>query len=137
LQICLNLALNAQQALTSRKVRTFSISAEREGEWVRVDFSNPGPKISNAAGLFTAKMPGAKGDGLGLYVSKSIALANGGELSYLFEGGQNRFRLLLPVSALRPAAIAPRREERQDFAGTNRRRADDRNEWQEAHPYSG
>ena len=82
-------------------------------------------------------MPGAKGDGLGLYVSKSIARANGGELGYQYEGGQNRFRLLLPVSALRPAAKAPRREERQDFAGTNRRRVDDRSEWKEAHPYSG
>ena len=130
-QVVLNLVVNAQQALESAQgVRRLQVSTGVEDlapgrephVWLRVTDNGPGVPAAVRERLFepffTTKAAGF-GTGLGLSVSRSIALEHGGELVLEsaepdFEGGAC-FRMSLPISgaagphgeATSPGAASP------------------------------
>jgi signal transduction histidine kinase len=105
-QVLYNLLLNAVQAMDGGGVLT--VSARTDGDRVVVDVADTGPgippgfeqKIFDA--LFTTK---ARGIGLGLAVSRSLAEANHGRLDVASRPGAGaRFTLTLPSAAAGTAA---------------------------------
>jgi two-component system NtrC family sensor kinase len=102
-QVLLNLTLNAVHALESRAGGTITVAAWIEDERVRLKMEDDGPGVDESARerlfepFFTTKVDGA-GTGLGLAVSREIAVAHGGML--WFEpaaSGGAAFLLDLPV----------------------------------------
>jgi signal transduction histidine kinase len=107
-QILVNLLTNAAQAMPDEEgAVTARARTVGEGE-VRLEVIDTGEGISPAnlgrvfEPLFTTR---ARGIGLGLAVSRSLALANGGDLSVESTPGEgSRFTLTLPASAARASA---------------------------------
>jgi len=98
-QIVLNLLTNAVQAIDGPgKVE---IRASTDGDKVHLDVADSGPGVPKEnlekifEPLFTTK---ARGIGLGLAVSRTLARANGGDLVVSNTGGGAVFRLTLPVA---------------------------------------
>lgn len=106
-QILTNLVGNALDAVSRRGGRV-RISCFSDEGWAAATVEDDGPGIDEALqeGLFTAyatsKEPG-KGAGLGLYISRKLAVEMGGSLEFTSEPGSTRFRLKLPA-AVSPAA---------------------------------
>lgn len=107
-QVCLNLALNAFDAMAGnpeQRARVLTVAARIEGERVLVTFEDSGSGIAAEHGarlfqpFFTTKQPG-QGTGLGLSVSHRIIRDHGGALTFenRREGGA-RFRFDLPLEA--------------------------------------
>lgn len=103
-QVVLNLVLNAEQAMrSSRQGGTLSVKTECTAEGaVVVEVKDDGPGVPAAlAGrvfepFFSTK--GAKGSGLGLWVSSGIVQAHGGSLQVRsVEGRGTVFTIVLPV----------------------------------------
>lgn len=99
-QIVLNLVTNAVQAMEDR-CGNVTIGAEAVGQFVRLEVRDSGPGIAPGdlerifEPLFTTK---ARGIGLGLAVSRSLAQVNGGRLwAANHPMGGAVFRLELPV----------------------------------------
>ena len=99
-QVIDNLLTNAAQAIDGRG--TIKVRARRAGEFVAVEVSDTGPGVApeNASRifepLFTTK---ARGIGLGLALSKTLAQANGGDLTLVSGAGESaRFTFTVPVS---------------------------------------
>lgn len=82
LQVFVNLARNAQQALEGRPRREASVSAAVENDLVVVRFRDTGPGVAHPEELFRPFQPGAHSSGLGLFVSRAIVRAHGGNLRY-------------------------------------------------------
>jgi signal transduction histidine kinase len=100
-QIMLNLLTNAQQAMEPTG-GTITVRARAAGPNVVIDVEDDGPGISAEIiekifePLFTTK---ARGIGLGLAVSKSLAEANGGQLTVTSRLGKGAtFSLALPAT---------------------------------------
>lgn len=103
-QILFNLIVNAAQALREAGIRgELTISVQREEGAVSIHVSDNGPGIpaDKATQLFkpffTTK---ASGTGLGLVLSRNLALKMGGNLEYMMNNDSNgaHFRLTLPVT---------------------------------------
>ena len=100
-QIVLNLLTNAVQAIDgSGRVQ---IRGKADGDWVHLEVADSGPGVPSQyvdkifEPLFTTK---ARGIGLGLAVSRTLARANGGDLTVLTGAGAGAvFRLTLPNAA--------------------------------------
>jgi signal transduction histidine kinase len=99
-QIILNLLTNAVQALDGSG--TVSVRIGRNAAVATVDVIDSGPGVPAAnlerifEPLFTTK---ARGIGLGLAVSRTLARANDGELSVFSPPGEGAtFRLVLPIA---------------------------------------
>ncbi len=110
LQVLLNLAVNAAQAVgsTGRVV----LRTRGEGEWAIVEVEDTGPGIPPEVAqhlfepFFTTK-PEGEGTGLGLSISRQIAVEHGGELTFESEVGKGTcFRLRLPAKS-RPRRDRP------------------------------
>lgn len=114
-QVFLNLLLNAEQAIRSRRdsgaitVRVFRAEPGR----VCVQVEDDGPGISPAAlpyifdPFFTTK-PGEHGTGLGLAIAQTIVREHGGEIQVEnIPGGGASFQLFLPVASEAVPAEAP------------------------------
>jgi C4-dicarboxylate-specific signal transduction histidine kinase len=82
LQVFLNLARNAQQALEGRPGAELRVSAEMESDLVVVRFRDNGPGVVRPEELFRPFQPGAAKTGLGLYVSRAMVRSHGGGLRY-------------------------------------------------------
>ena len=102
-QVLDNLFSNALQAINGSPAGTVRVRARSTGDgFVRVEVSDTGPGISREhfskifEPLFTTK---ARGIGLGLALSKSLAQANGGDLAIVSAPEQSAtFALTLPVA---------------------------------------
>jgi signal transduction histidine kinase len=100
-QVMDNLLTNALEAMDGKGI--VRVKARRTGSFVNVEVSDTGPGVT--AGnetrifepLYTTK---AHGTGLGLALSKSLAQANGGDLTLASQAGEGAtFVLTLPVTA--------------------------------------
>ncbi len=98
-QVLVNLFANAVQAM--EEGGTLTIEAESREGMVRVHVSDSGPGVDDEnrdkifEPLFTTK---ARGIGLGLAVSRSLARANGGELTLDSQPGEGaRFTVTMPT----------------------------------------
>jgi len=96
-RVLLNLALNACEAMKGEGKLT--LAARRAGDAVEIEVRDEGPGLApeTVAHLFEPFRSGRGSTGLGLWISRSIVLANGGALA-----GENaepkgaRFRIQLP-----------------------------------------
>ncbi|HET9992515.1 MAG TPA: HAMP domain-containing sensor histidine kinase, partial [Kofleriaceae bacterium] len=99
-QILINLLDNA--AFAAGPGGTAFVSARREGATFQLDVWDTGPGVPLELAerifdpFFTTKPPG-QGTGLGLSVSRRIALNHGGDLRIVRIDGKSVFRLELPV----------------------------------------
>ena len=82
LQVFLNLARNAQRAIAAAPRRELAVEASTERDLVVVRFRDTGPGVSNPELLFQPFQSGENSVGLGLYISRAILRAHGGELRY-------------------------------------------------------
>lgn len=82
LQAFLNIAQNSLRAVQDCPVRELSIEVSVEQEKAFIRFRDTGPGISDPLHLFEPFQPGADGSGLGLYVSRAVLRAYGGDLRY-------------------------------------------------------
>jgi two-component system, LuxR family, sensor kinase FixL len=98
MQVFINLARNSRRALESAGRREIRISAGLESDVVVVRFRDTGPGVQHAEELFKPFQPGAYSAGLGLYISRAILRAHGGELRYEKEASGSCFAVeLWPV----------------------------------------
>ncbi|MBL8842908.1 MAG: PAS domain S-box protein [Planctomycetes bacterium] len=107
-QVCLNLALNAFDAMSANppsRERVLAVGTRREGDRARIVFADTGPGVAPEhrsrlfSAFFTTKAAG-KGTGLGLSVSQRIVEEHGGRLVYEDDpGGGARFSFDLPLEA--------------------------------------
>ncbi len=82
LQVFLNLARNCERALEQSTRKELDIEARREGDLVQVRFTDSGPGVRDPEQLFRPFQAGAHASGLGLYISRAILRASGGDLRY-------------------------------------------------------
>jgi two-component system NtrC family sensor kinase len=109
-QVLLNILSNAMDAIgQGGEIR---VSTRADGRWLRIDFSDTGPGLSDEAlarmfdPFFTTKQDG-KGTGLGLYVSHAIAERLGGDLTAANRpGGGSVFTVRLPIGSQGPPGPA-------------------------------
>ncbi len=103
-QIIFNLIINSAQAMKNQPgPKKLSIHARREGNYVFIDISDTGPGISKDKvhqlfkPFYTTK---PQGTGLGLILSRNLALKMGGNLEFLenSRGTGAHFRLSLPCT---------------------------------------
>lgn len=113
-QVFVNLIVNAEQAISSRRDRgTLRIAVEASEGKIVFTFADDGPGISpeNLAKIFdpffTTKRPGG-GTGLGLTICLAIVKEHGGtmEVQSTPEAGAE-FRVILPAAKTETAAPAP------------------------------
>ena len=82
LQVFVNLARNIKCVLLSCPRRELRVTAGVERDLVVVRFYDSGPGVPRPEDLFKPFQPGAHASGLGLYISRAILRAHGGELRY-------------------------------------------------------
>ncbi len=82
LQVFLNLARNSERALHYSSRRELEIEAGCEGDVVVVRFRDTGPGVARPEDLFQPFQSEAEAAGLGLYISRAILRASGGDLRY-------------------------------------------------------
>ncbi|MEI9812758.1 MAG: ATP-binding protein [Acidobacteriota bacterium] len=82
LQAFLNLAKNSHRAVQREGDRVLAVSVVQEGKKVMVRFEDSGPGVARPEALFQPFQTGALGNGLGLYVSRSIVRSYGGDLRF-------------------------------------------------------
>ena len=99
LQVLLNLAQNAQRALSDKEDKRLSIVAYPMNQSVIVRFSNNGNPISEGDRLFEPLQPKATATGLGLFISRAILRTYGGELQYAPGGEGCMFLITLPMAS--------------------------------------
>ena len=119
-QIVVNLIHNAADAYRRRPfegTQTIAVSARHEDELAVFEVRDSAGGVDDIRhDLFSLSSPGAGGRGLGLYLSRSLALSNQGSLDYQPVDGGSLFTLSLPavlgaeppVSEERPAPWEPR-----------------------------
>ena len=82
LQVFLNLARNSERAMAESERKELRVEASREGDVVIVRFRDTGSGVEHEERLFQPFQTGAQSTGLGLYISRAILRASGGDLRY-------------------------------------------------------
>lgn len=82
LQVFLNLTQNSLRAVHDRPVRELCIAVSVEHKRAFIRFRDTGPGVTAPGRLFEPFQPGADGSGLGLYVSRAVVRAYGGDLRF-------------------------------------------------------
>lgn len=82
LQVLLNLTRNSLRALEGSPQKLIEISACQDGDSIQITHQDSGPGISNAETLFKPFKSGVDSAGLGLFVSRAIVRACGGDLAF-------------------------------------------------------
>ena len=109
-QLCVNLILNAVDAMAGRPEPRLTVRVQWTGAAVVLDVEDTGPGVPPELRarifepFFTTK--GEKGNGLGLWISWEIARIHGGELRVLAGVKGALFRLTLPAEAGASTAIS-------------------------------
>jgi signal transduction histidine kinase len=103
-QIVLSLIHNAAESYLknpSEDVRSISVSASADEESAIVEVRDlaGGVPTDLRYKLFSPAVSGSGSTGLGLYLSRNLARANGGNVDYLPLAGGSSFRLTLPLAA--------------------------------------
>lgn len=80
LQVFLNLSRNSIRAMQESPVCRITVTASVEGEYALIRFHDTGPGVAHPEKMFRAFQEGADSVGLGLFVSRSLVRASGGEL---------------------------------------------------------
>ncbi len=80
LQVLLNLARNSVRAMESAETRQIVMEVAAQHDKVFIRFKDTGPGIAKPDLLFKAFQQGADAVGLGLFVSRALVRASGGEL---------------------------------------------------------
>jgi two-component system sensor kinase FixL len=94
-QVFLNLARNSENALRGSGVKELTVEACADRDVVAVRFRDTGGGVANPEELFKPFQSGAKSAGLGLYISRAIIRAHGGDLRYHSESGGSCFTVEL------------------------------------------
>jgi two-component system sensor kinase FixL len=81
-QALLNLARNSAQAVQDCPKRELSIEVSADHQRALIRFRDTGRGVAAPECLFEPFQPGADGAGLGLYVSRAVVRAYGGDLRY-------------------------------------------------------
>jgi C4-dicarboxylate-specific signal transduction histidine kinase len=102
-QIILNLIHNSAESYRKRPgedLRLITVSATTEEEWAIIEVRDSAGGVEESARqrLFTPAVSTSGSTGLGLYMSRNLALANGGSLEYLPLEGGSAFRLSLAAA---------------------------------------
>jgi two-component system sensor kinase FixL len=97
LQVFLNLSQNSLRAVQRGGRPRLEIQAGCENGRATVTFQDEGPGVEDPAHLFQPFREDADGSGLGLYVSRVMMRALGGDLAYVPAGRGCRFDVVLPV----------------------------------------
>lgn len=95
LQVFLNLARNSQNAIQTAGVKELTVEACAERDVVAVRFHDTGGGVAKPDDLFKPFQSGAGSAGLGLYISRAILRAHGGDLRYDPEAGGSCFTVEL------------------------------------------
>jgi len=109
-QVCLNIVLNALDAMPKGGNLNVSIRMTKGRDYVSAKFTDTGTGIpenvlANVFDPFFTTKPGAKGTGLGLSVSLGIIKQHGGDIEVSSEMGKGTtFTILLPLAQV-PAEI--------------------------------
>jgi PAS domain S-box-containing protein len=82
LQVFLNLARNGQRAISHAAHKELSVEAGTERDLVVIRFRDSGGGVANPEVLFQPFQSGENSVGLGLYISRAILRAHGGDLRY-------------------------------------------------------
>ncbi len=110
LQVFLNLARNAEQALRHAVDKSVSVQVTVEIGMVIVRFRDSGPGVASPELLFRPFQEGAVATGLGLYISRAVLKSHGADLLYERTEDGSCF-----IVRLRPADVAmPGIEQRSD-----------------------
>lgn len=112
MQVIANLIINGIEAAQDRQVQRVEVEVRGGESTVTVDVEDNGTGIPKSVlprlfdAFFTSK--GDKGTGLGLFISRSLAQAHGGELKLLATGVHGtRFRLELPHEVVEHDSFSP------------------------------
>jgi signal transduction histidine kinase len=100
LQVFVNMLRNAIRAMETVEKKQLSVRATAENDVVMVRFLNSGAPVENANLLFQPFQPGAKGLGVGLYVSRAIVRSFGGDLKYEPSMDGSCFTIILQLGDL-------------------------------------
>jgi C4-dicarboxylate-specific signal transduction histidine kinase len=82
LQVFLNLLRNAQSALASAESPRIEITTQCKATTVEVHITDNGPGITDPEHLFTRLQERSRVQGLGLYLSRAMAMSFRGDLRY-------------------------------------------------------
>lgn len=82
LQVFLNLARNSQRAIQHTRQRQLTVEASLERDLVVVRFRDTGTGVANPTDLFKPFQSAESSSGLGLFVSRAILRAHGGDLKH-------------------------------------------------------
>lgn len=93
LQVLLNLTRNSLRAMGSSGGGTIRIEAASEGDSILITHRDTGPGIRNPESLFRPFRSGENSAGLGLFVSRAIVRACGGDLTH--EASSSGCRMLI------------------------------------------
>lgn len=80
LQVLLNLSRNSMRAMEGIHPKRVTLQVETHADHVLLRFTDSGPGVTDPSKLFQPFQPGAESVGLGLFVSRAIVRACGGEL---------------------------------------------------------
>lgn len=80
LQVLLNLSRNSMRAMEGMAPKRITLQVQDYTDHVLLRFTDSGPGVSDPSKLFQPFQPGADAVGLGLFVSRAIVRACGGEL---------------------------------------------------------
>ena len=97
LQVCINLAQNSCRALKDWPEGRLRVTVYQLPGLVLVRFSDNGPVMGSGDRIFQPLQPGASSAGLGLFISRAIIRAFGGELRHTERPGECTFVIELPA----------------------------------------
>lgn len=98
LHALLNLTQNSERELAHAQIKRLEVSAHATGDGINVSVTDTAGGVHQPELLFQPFHPGAKGTGLGLYVSRAIVRSFDGNLNYEPVAEGSRFRVELRVA---------------------------------------